>query len=162
MDINNKITPKVNPSFYGIQKMCKLGAFSNRGLSSAKAAEDAFKRSELLQRYCSENDVQVIFNSDCLKNCLKNLWYATMEIHKIFPKEEPKGILGKIVNLFKKKPREAIVIQTYGDTGVQARNKLAEFIGGIKTEKNLNTYLSFKSYHPVEMQKCRYCGWNKQ
>ena len=100
MDINNKITPKVNPSFYGIQKMCKLGAFSNRGLSSAKAAEDAFKRSELLQRYCSENDVQVIFNSDCLKNCLKNLWYATMEIHKIFPKENKLWVCGMDLTFF--------------------------------------------------------------
>lgn len=162
MIIDNKITPYTNPSFYGIQKMQKLGFFSMSGQTAIKAAQDSFQQSELLQKYCTNNDVEVIFDSGTLKNCLKNLWYATLEIHKIFPKEKPTSFLRKVLNIFKPKPNEAIIIHAYGNNGTQARNKLVEFIREIKTEKDLNNRISTSGYNPVEMEKCRYCGWYKK
>lgn len=162
MQINNRITPNSTPAFNGIQKMRKLGFFSMPGQSAVKAAEDSFKNSGVLQKYCSDNEVEVAFDSGSLKNCLKNLWYATLEIHKIFPKKEPKNLLERIANIFKPKPHEAIIIHAYGNNGTQARTKLVEFIREIKTEKDLNKRISTSGYNPVEMEKCRYCGWHKK
>lgn len=158
--MNNTITPRFEPAFQGIQRCCKLGAFSQKTLPSVRLVQDAFQQSKLLQNYCQENNVHVIMASNILPNCKKDLSYASLEIIKLFPK--PKlNWLGKLVNLFKKKPRESVVIHSYGDNGMMAREKLAEYITTIKSEKDLRAMISHKKYNSVVMEKCKTCGWNR-
>lgn len=162
MDISNTISPKYGISFQSIQHCCKLGNFSKElypPTSSTKLVEDSFNNSEILQKYCKENDVHLIMASNILPNCKKKVAYACLELSKMFPKKEL-SLFGKILNLFKKQPRESILIRTYADNGVAAREDLAKCINDIKTKADLQQYISYKKYNPIVMQKCSTCGWN--
>ena len=158
MDINNRITPRFEPSFNSIQRCCKLGSFS---YNTAKVAqiENALENSKILQKYCDDNDIHMIMSADMLGYCTRKLWYASLDLMKIFPKSEI-NFWGKVVNLFKKKPREAVVFRAYGDDKTMAVNKLVEYIESIKNERDLSSFISHKKYNPIEMDKCRTCGWN--
>ncbi len=157
MDI--KITPKVEPTFQSIQRCCKLGAFSGASQSSVKLAVDAFENSKLLQKYCTDNDVHMIIASDTLKNCRRNQWYASLDLIKMFPKKELNW-LGKIINFFKPKPFEAVIIRAYGHDAQMAQNKLVEFITSIKNQQDLERHISKSKHNPLAMKKCRTCGWD--
>ena len=160
MEINNRITPRVEPSFQAIQRCCKLGTFS-RGFAQTDKIENALNKSEVLQKYCKDNDIHMIISADRLTYCKKNLWYASLDLMKIFPK--PKlNLFEKVVNVFKKQPREAVVFRSYGDGRTMAINKLIEYIDSIKNERDLQGFISYKKRNPVVMDKCKSCGWNSE
>lgn len=158
--MDSRITPRVEPSFQSIQRYCKLGAFSKVNSPSVKLVEDAFEKSETLQKYCQNNDVHLIMASGLLTNCRRHQYYASLDIMKIFPKKELNW-LGKVINFFKPKPHEAVIIRAYGPDSFMARTKLAEFINSITNENYLRKFISSKSYNPLRMEKCRTCGWDK-
>lgn len=157
--MDSKITPRVEPSFQSIQRCCKLGSFADSSISTARLAIDAFENSKVLQKYCADNDVHMIISSDTLRNCRRNQWYASLDLIKLFPKKELNW-LGKIINFFKPKPHEAVIIRAYGNDGSMARTKLAEFINSIKDERVLSSYISKRKHNPLAMEKCRTCGWD--
>lgn len=158
--MDNKITPRIEPSFQSIQRCCKLGSFSKSNKQSIGLVEDAFNKSKTLQKYCEDNDVHMILASDILDNCRKNQWYAALDLMKIFPKKE-QNWLGKIINFFKPKHHEAVIIRAYGPDEFMARTKLAEFINAIKNENDLKKFISKRKHNPLIMPKCRTCGWDK-
>ncbi len=160
MEINNRITPRFDPSFNSIQRCCKLGSFSYNTIKVAQV-ENALENSKILQKYCSDNDIHMIMSADKLGYCSRNLWYASLDLRKIFPKPEL-SFWGKVVNLFKRKPSEAVVFRAYGDDKTMAVNKLVEFIDSIKSQRDLRHFISYRKYNPVEMDKCRTCGWNSE
>ncbi|MDE6139147.1 MAG: hypothetical protein K2F57_06720, partial [Candidatus Gastranaerophilales bacterium] len=136
-----------------------LGTLSNAASVHTKQVEEAFKNSELLQKYCKDNDIHMIMSANSFGYCRKNFCYASLDLMKIFPKPEL-NFFGKIINLFKSKPHEAVIIHTYGEDRNMAVSKLLESIESIKSERDLQRFISYKKYNPVEMKKCEYCGWN--
>lgn len=158
--MNNTITPKFEPSFQSIQHCCRLGTFANRNLSSTQLVEKAIQDSKLLQEYCNKNDVHMIMAAGVFSHCRKHLSYAAIEVRKLFPKNES-TLLSKILNFFKKQPRESVVIHTYGDTISIAREELIRKINMIESKQDLLELISNKKRNPVVMKKCNSCGWNR-
>lgn len=47
--------------------------------------ENALENSKILQKYCDDNDIHMIMSADMLGYCTRKLWYASLDLMKIFP-----------------------------------------------------------------------------
>jgi hypothetical protein len=147
-------------NFCAIRSKNYLGGFAWDYTDSARAVQEAFENSKVLQDFCKNNDVNVSYIINSVGTYYKA---ATLRIEKIFPKENL-SLTDKFLNLFRKKKEQIIYINAF-DTGfTKVKEKLAEKISSIKYDTDIKNLWKhpYDEFNGLKSKKPKWARDNKK